>query len=279
MSPNLAFNLTISNNGGSVEHYYHFLLGFLFPLAVVQLRLQKMNTIGPIYVRSCGPMDRMLNEVDFPHVRIIDKHEHIQNGGKTHIDGLLLLHRTVPGMDFTNGNYPREYVIESRNIILNHLANKAVIRTDLNTDQITSQNEKRVLLINRSIDSYYYSEKSEKKTSGLQRRSISNFTDVENSIRSVFSNVRSVILETATLAEQISLFGSSDIIVAQHGAALANVVWCKPNTRVIEIVPEGYRVNCFPPLSRLIGLEHRRVRQDGFHGKCEINDLVLNSIQ
>jgi capsular polysaccharide biosynthesis protein len=52
--------------------------------------------------------------------------------------------------------------------------------------------------------------------------------------------------ELYKLDEQLDLFHNSRVIVACRGAALANVIYCRPNTTIIEIIPtiagfEGYQ--------------------------------------
>jgi hypothetical protein len=52
------------------------------------------------------------------------------------------------------------------------------------------------------------------------------------------------ILEAETLSfrEQADLSANASVIIAPHGAALANIVFCQPGTRVVEIsTREGYR--------------------------------------
>nr|WP_246396302.1 glycosyltransferase 61 family protein [Gluconacetobacter tumulisoli] len=46
--------------------------------------------------------------------------------------------------------------------------------------------------------------------------------------------------ETLTLAEQIALFRGARRIIAAHGAGLANLVFCRPGARVLEIFPPDY---------------------------------------
>jgi capsular polysaccharide biosynthesis protein len=52
--------------------------------------------------------------------------------------------------------------------------------------------------------------------------------------------------ELLDVDEQIDLFRNADTIVACRGAALANAIYCRPDTTIVEVVPiipgfEGYR--------------------------------------
>ena len=51
---------------------------------------------------------------------------------------------------------------------------------------------------------------------------------------------RKIYAEDHTIAEQISLFGGARVVIAQHGAGLANILYCKPGTRVIEITSRNH---------------------------------------
>jgi hypothetical protein len=268
-----AINLAVRNMSGSVEHYYHFLLGYLFPLAIRHAALHSQGFSGCILVRSCGPMDRILREVKFPGVEIISKHEHHLNSSKATLGGLPLRQEIILGMDFVKGGYPVDLIQHAAKIVQSRLGDRIPYH-GVQTSTLNTAKNRRVLLINRSINPFYNSTNAERPTSGLQRRSIKNFHEVRRNVETLFGEVRVVVLENRTLAEQISLFASADLVIAQHGAALANVVWCRPGTRVIEIAPSGYRVQCFPPLSKLLKLDHRIVVQDGEHGDCSISNLV-----
>lgn len=271
----VAVNLTIQNRVGSAEHYYHFLLGFLLPLALTYPRVAKLGLNGPIYVRSCGPMDRILNEVGFPLVRIIGKHEHDENCARTEMDGWQLRHETIHGLDFTSGEYPIEAIQEAAEIVRAQLLTRAG-QLSATTSSGQASDNKRVTLVNRSVDPFYNTREAELPTSGLQRRSIGNFDQVRTLLGIVCPGLNHVVLENTTLSEQISLFASADVIIAQHGAALANVIWCRPGTRIIEIAARGYRERVFPPLSKGLGLDHRLVHQEGEHGDCDIPGLISN---
>ncbi|MCX5923345.1 MAG: glycosyltransferase family 61 protein [Candidatus Dependentiae bacterium] len=47
-------------------------------------------------------------------------------------------------------------------------------------------------------------------------------------------------LSKMSLLEQAVLFNGADVIVGAHGSALANIIFCKPNTMIIEIFQKLY---------------------------------------
>lgn len=73
---------------------------------------------------------------------------------------------------------------------------------------------------------------------GSGRRSISNITKVtrvlEDFLRTRGMRLRMAELETMDIMEQIALFQNASGVVAQHGAALANTVWCRKCQLVME---------------------------------------------
>ena len=51
---------------------------------------------------------------------------------------------------------------------------------------------------------------------------------------------RKVCLEGMPFTEQASLFAGAEAVVATHGAGLANLAFCPPGARVVEIIPPRY---------------------------------------
>jgi len=71
-------------------------------------------------------------------------------------------------------------------------------------------------------------------------------------------------LEQATLRQQTSLFSGAKVIVAQHGAALGNLVWSPPGVSVVEICPGNMLgTPYFEILARILGLDYTRILQNG----------------
>ena len=94
------------------------------------------------------------------------------------------------------------------------------------------ESERYVVLVVRNQDKHIPG------TNGSGRRSISNMTMVtrvvEDFLRTRGMRLRPVELETMDIIEQIALFQNASGVVAQHGAALANTVWCRKCQLVIE---------------------------------------------
>jgi hypothetical protein len=67
-------HLTVKNRMGSRQHYYHFLLGVLLPLADYLARTGEATL--PMMVRSCGPLDAILYELQLPRLMISDTESH-----------------------------------------------------------------------------------------------------------------------------------------------------------------------------------------------------------
>ncbi|MGB7315541.1 MAG: glycosyltransferase family 61 protein [Nodosilinea sp.] len=59
-----------------------------------------------------------------------------------------------------------------------------------------------------------------------------------------------------TVDEQIQLFRQATVIIAPHGAALANLVWCSPGTQVVEFLNGNYSPPFFCYLCRLLDLRY-----------------------
>jgi len=54
-----------------------------------------------------------------------------------------------------------------------------------------------------------------------------------------------VTLTGLSLLDQITLFRSASTIIAPHGAGLTNLIYCEPNTTVIEFLPNKNPVYCY----------------------------------
>jgi capsular polysaccharide biosynthesis protein len=62
-----------------------------------------------------------------------------------------------------------------------------------------------------------------------------------------------------SLRKQISIFQEAEVIVAPHGAALANILWCRPNALVVELADSSYYPHFYKNLAGFTSLIHQEV--------------------
>ena len=264
---NAITHLTIRNKLGSVEHYYHFLLGFLLPL--VHYRYFDRSDLGEVYVRSCGIMDAHIASLRIPGITVLERETHAELSSDNRND---IEYNSVDGYDSPLYDYSRQ-VLRSRNKMLMRFGLYSRSNTRKSADDL------RLMMIKRMpSDPFYQSEKCEIKTSGSDRRSIPNFEDLVDSLCHLSPTV--VSLEGLSLEKQIVLFRTHNVIISQHGAALANLVFCNQGTRVIEICPrekiDEFECNgdFFRVLSSQMQCDFSRLIQDHSHAVVEPTQLV-----
>ena len=82
-------------------------------------------------------------------------------------------------------------------------------------------------------------------------------------------------LEQVLLRDQVELFARAKVLVAQHGAALANMIWMKPGGRIVEIMPEvGKFYAHFKQLALTCGHEYAMVKQENRHASIDVEVVV-----
>ena len=60
-----------------------------------------------------------------------------------------------------------------------------------------------------------------------------------------------------SVREQVALFHQADVIVAPAGAALANVLFCRPGAKVIELQPSNFTGVWVRNIALLTGVDWR----------------------
>ncbi len=120
---------------------------------------------------------------------------------------------------------------------------------------------------NKSFLSVYYKKNykpvfgNEITNSGAERRFIINHDDFVEHIKKIYADkkVINIALEYIPIFSQYQLFHNAKLVIAQHGASLAQITFMKPNTNVIEIVSKNKLEsgeNWFPPISKTCGINH-----------------------
>jgi hypothetical protein len=270
-------HLTFRNQDGSVEHFYHFLLGFLVPLVRAIPTLEHSFKINNFYVRSCAVMDEIINEIDCPKLIIIKK-DQLKNVKNSSFSNKIKYRRFYfVGYDHAH-KYNKEIFSNVSEILRRRLSDQ-IASEQSNITRNFAKNGPKIVLIDRgNPHEFYASEDCEIKTAGRQRRSIGNFDELESIIKNKYDNVISVVLEGRSFSYQIALFQLADIVISQHGAALSNLIWAREGISVIEISPQDLHPKCreaFGLLARCLGQNYYRIEQLHSHGDVNISDIVV----
>jgi hypothetical protein len=85
-------------------------------------------------------------------------------------------------------------------------------------------------------------------------RSVLNALEVETVLSR--KGFESFLMEDLDVYQQIDLFRSADFVVASHGAALANLMFCSAGTKVLEMSPDQEYRPFFNQISYKLGLAH-----------------------
>jgi capsular polysaccharide biosynthesis protein len=83
-----------------------------------------------------------------------------------------------------------------------------------------------------------------------------------------------------SVADQIRTFAEADVIVAPHGAALANLVFCSPGSTLVEIFPAmSFVADYWKMASGVTGLEYRYLTGAGEPVGTTRGEFVVADIQ
>ena len=289
---------------GSVTHYYHFFFGALVPL--IEYHLDNPTKVLRI-LTDVGPFKHILCELPLTISEI--RGPNLARKGYYHDDKSLNQYKergqiSLKGYDCFNNEFfaishfpkPPRQLVESINSFFNNSVPFYIQNLPVYD----------VILIERACDVYYQrggcaDRDTIYQTSGSERRSITNHMDLVDSIQTecnraglTFCNIS---LERTSVYYQYHMFSNAKIVIAQHGAALANVFFmafgnglkenededksCKVDSSshctraVIEISPPWSRqFEHFKNLSSYFEVSHFSVLQEQDHSAVNIPEVI-----
>lgn len=228
------------------EHYFHFLYGYLMPF------LMAAEPDDSVYLfDSCGPvMNRII--LDLP-------------GYRTAIRSDQEIDQTIELPSYDNPEFKDLDFAFARNRVF------GVYDEELDSDR------KGVLFVSRSEPHPFYLEEAGIKGAGSQRRSVPNLTHIFETVSSR-ARCRMISPEDMTLKEQIAAFRDASCIVLQHGAAMGNLLWCRPGASVIEIGDEE-QFKYYSRLVEMMNLRRIRIPQDRPHAAVDAEKVVDSALK
>lgn len=206
--------------GGWVFHYAHFMCDLVLPEVVEKVyeydvcyrENSERQTIGnfkPLWEKIMGIKTIELSEEEFKNkiipIKTITRFDEVKNKfGKEEI------------------NTFKKYIYKRFNIKPNPKYPEIIlIERGVNKDLVN--NELKDKLISNTFA----------LTTGKERREINNIEKLKEKLKGI--PYKCIILEHMDIEEQINYFYNAKIIIAAHGAAMSNLLFCQPNTTIIEV--------------------------------------------
>ena len=251
---------------GSIRHYYHFFFGVLIPLILEYVEYKKKYEYCTFIIKDdAGPFLRILYElpIDIKLDFFFDSSNiNVEKKWLIPLDTQLMTQKNILSI---KRKYAGIFTNSLRKII-----NKWFIE-QINTYNFfvhSNYNIKNIdiIIIERKINVSFKTEysknivKSEnkklydsKKKSGAQRRYIINHAKFVQCIKDYFpkKNIINISTEYMSIFEQFYLFHNAKLVIAQHGAVLANIIFMKNKKSVVELIhKEQLTKNWFLNLSK-----------------------------
>ena len=79
--------------------------------------------------------------------------------------------------------------------------------------------------------------------------------------------------------EQIHLFQNAKIIIGAHGAAFANLIFCKPNTKILDIIPENHPNTVDETIAKLKNLDFKFIKTKEMPAEKKTNGDIFLPIE
>ncbi len=249
-----------ANRSGRPDRFFHFIVGYLAPTLTA---LADSEVDGPVGVMSVGSLDRLWADCRHPEIRVIPEAEFDAVAAQAPV------RLAARGYDS-----PHAHVLAPWPAVRRAVMHAYGVDPKDAGGSDARKGSPRILVVERRPGEAP-ADGAVGAGSGSDRRSIPNLADLAAALGSA-GEVRVEAMEGLTLPEQMRIFRWADVVVAQHGAALANLIWTRKGTRLVEIVTPD-KANVLPGYYEALGLEVAHVTQDDGHAVVDV-DAVLDGV-
>jgi len=220
---------------GSIEHYFHFLLGYLLP----SVYLVKKRRLHRVVVSDCGPlMNRVMSDV-LREVGVA--YEYV---GESLPEKSFFLPAWDSSAQMGEGLFHAAATLEEI----------ALRKQDC---CVPPPDGSARLLLDRMPPIDFYSENgaAEKKGYGRSRRFIPNLKTVSFKLKALGVNHRLYAPGYHSIWCQIRHFSRASHIAGVRGAEWANLAWAKPGVRLRVLYPKHQANSLLTNYIRALGLD------------------------
>ena len=207
--------LSLLTGGGGNENYWHWLFDVL-PRLELANKIYKKNEIDfflfPDIKKKFQKQTLDILQIDIEKRLSSKKIKHFKS------DKLIITDRpTISLKDIKEDTWKEEVPLW----IIKYLR-KCFLNLNLNN--------------NTNLPKKIYIDRSDAKEHHHKFRSIKNENEIKEYLKD--AGYESLCMANYNFIDQISLFENADEIVGLHGGGFANIVFCKPNSKVVEIKNE-----------------------------------------
>ncbi len=251
--------------GGSLYHYAHFMCDCLLPEFSMELYkydtiIRKKNldqTIGnfsKIYEIVMNNKNSELLDSDFNN-----------NNSKTTI---VINKKVLQESDFQKFRY---YIFNKCNILKeeNIYPQVLLIKRGNNTKLIND------IFLENKLNNLPSNVQKWKLSNGNERREINNINQLEIYLKNNCNSFESIYLEEMDFEKQVTYFYNAQLIICAHGAALSNMLFCNPNTIILEI-------SCnkswyfFDTIAKILKLKYYKLNKNNLESIINAFHLIMN---
>ena len=142
----------------------------------------------------------------------------------------------------------------------------------------------RKLLSNKSVSVSNFSDQklNSSKLLYISRKSQSRYSKIDAAIEEILIELGFFVLlpEEFTLQQQMYFFDNSKLVIGNHGAALANLVFCRKGTQVIELAVIEIQINDWMKnLAQNLELDYDYLEINHESDLLKLRNLVLSAIR
>ena len=221
--------LLLAQGGSGYTNYCHWLLDILPRLYLFSLS-NKKKKLENIYLNKPNNVQKeMLIKFGFGNINFINSKKF------KHIEVEKLIYCTHP-------NYQEGTIFDAHSKIPSWVI-KFIKNKFINKKKTKTLGNK--IFIDRSDSKFLHSK-------------LINNSFVKNYLLN--KGFKIVKLSNLSFKNQIKLFYNSKVIVAPHGAGLANLIFCRKNTKVVEIKPSNHPNKVYETICRINNLNYKLIK-------------------
>jgi Glycosyltransferase 61 len=209
-------------SSGSLFHYAHFFQDCLFPEFCMGLQEYRTVVRQKSLGQSIGKFKAIYEEIMGTHVLEVEESDFN--------DQVIEVH-TINKPSYEQFESFRQHIFALYNIIHNPIQDSDPVVLIRRGKRIELLDDPDLMKQNLVLYS---------ATTGAERREIRQLDKVEAFLQEVYGNdkVCTVELEKMSFSDQVRLFSRAQLVIGIHGAGLANMVFCRPGTTLVEVDPE-----------------------------------------